>query len=252
MEINVIYNEDCIVGMQSIPSDCIDLIVTSPPYNIGIEYDSYNDKLDWDEYYNWCGDWMKEIHRILKPDGKLCLNHYLSFGKAERRLSPIMDLNTQAKDIGFKHHAIVLWMDEHRIKYTAWGSWLSASAPYINCPVEGILILYKNRWKKDKKGISTISKEEFIEACSGVWRIRPEMKEYTKANFPVELPKRCINLLTYKNDIVLDPFMGAGTTAIAAIETGRNYIGFEISSNYCKIAKRRINNIISQTKLEVQ
>ena len=250
---NKIYNLDCIEGMREIEDNSINLVVTSPPYNIGIDYDSYTDKIPFDEYYKWCKDWMSEIFRVLKPDGKFCLNHYISFGNSKERETPLMDLNYIAvNEIGFKHHALVLWMDTHRVKYTAWGSWLSASAPYINCPVEGILILYKDRWRRDEKGESTISKEEFIESCGGIWRIKPETKEITKANFPIELPARWINLLTYKGDLVLDPFMGGGTTALASAKTGRNYIGFDLSEKYCNIAEKRVKNYTEQHKLPLE
>jgi site-specific DNA-methyltransferase (adenine-specific) len=115
-----------------------------------------------------------------------------------------------------------------------------ASAPYVNSPLEGILILFKNHWHKDNKGISDITGKEFMQACSGVWKLQPEMNGLTKANFPVSLPMRCIKLLSYKGDIVLDPFSGSGTTAYAAKVTGRQYIGFELSENYWKIGNRRL------------
>lgn len=129
---------------------------------------------------------------------------------------------------------------------TAWGSWLSASSPYIRLPYEGILISYKNQWKKKDKGTSTITKDEFIEGVSGIWKIRPETHGYTKANFPVELPERCIKLFTYQEDCVIDMFMGSGSTAIAALKTGRDFIGCDISSNYCDIANKRIEDFMKE------
>jgi DNA modification methylase len=109
-----------------------------------------------------------------------------------------------------------------------------------NSPYEGILILYKDHWHKDNKGVSDIGGKEFMQSCSGVWKLQPEMKGLTKANFPVSLPMRCIKLLSYKGDIVLDPFSGSATTAYAAKVTGRQYIGFELSENYWKIGNRRL------------
>jgi site-specific DNA-methyltransferase (adenine-specific) len=133
-------------------------------------------------------------------------------------------------------------MDITLTKRTAWGSWLSASAPYINSPFEGVLILYKDRWKRDTKGVSTISKDEFIEACHGIWKIQPERNREPPAAFPVALPRRCINLLTYEGDIILDPFNGSGSSSVAAKETGRRYIGFELSPNYCEYANKRLTS----------
>lgn len=232
---------DCIATMQRWPSHSIDLMVTSPPYNVGIKYDIYNDKRPYQEYLDWCRRWLIEILRLLKDDGRFCLNHYLSCGSAKFRSSPLMDLNTIAQKVGFKHHGLAVWEDRTLPKRTAWGSWLSASAPYIYSPYEGILILYKNRWKKLQKGISTIEPEEFMEACSGVWKIQPvTRKTGHPADFPIKLPSRCIKLFSYENDIVLDPFAGSGTTCLAAKQLNRRYIGIELSPSYYQIAEERL------------
>lgn len=240
MEIDRIENRDCLAGMREMEENSVDLVVTSPPYNIGVKYDTYSDDLPWPEYYKWCSAWLEETFRVLKPDGRLCLNHYLSLGTAKERTAPLMVLNGLAHEVGFSHHAVAIWYDSHRVKCSAWGSWLSASAPYINSPAEGVLILYKDQWKKRRSGRSTIGRDEFLEAVSGIWKIRPEPRGLTKANFPVELPLRCVRLLSYEGDLVLDPFMGAGTTAVAAIRERRHFIGFEISPVYCAIANTRI------------
>ena len=165
---------DCLKVLPKIPSESIDLVVTSPPYNINIDYGVYKDNIDWDSYYNWCRKWLKELYRVLKKDGRLCLNHYLSMGQSGNRHAALMDLNWIAtREIGFKHHSVAIWTDNSLSSLTSWGSWLSAKAPYIKCPFEGILILYKQTWKKLKDGKSTIKPEEFIKACSGIWNIKP-------------------------------------------------------------------------------
>ena len=243
MELDKIYNVDCIKGMQMLPDDSVDLIVTSPPYNIGIDYDVYDDERPWDEYYAWCEQWLKECYRVLKKDGgRICLDHYLSLGTSKYRTSPISSLYSIMEKIGFKHHSIAVWTDITLAKRTAWGSYLSASAPYINAPFEGILIDYKENWKKAEKGVSTIEKEDFIKLTRGVWNIKTETRGLTKANFSVDLPTKAISLLSYEGDVVLDPFMGSGTTALAAKRLNRHYIGFEISKEYTEIAENRVKN----------
>jgi len=249
METNKIYNMDCLEGMKQLPDESVDLVVTSPPYNIGTDYNEYDDNKDWQEYYKWCENWLKEIFRVLKKDGRLCLNHYLSLGTSAFRTAPLMELNTIALKLGFNHHSVAIWTDRTLAKRTAWGSWMSASAPYINSPFEGVLILYKYSWKKLSKGESTIDKQSFIDGCRGIWNIATETKGLTKANFHLDLPKLCINLFSYSGDVILDPFIGSGTTAVASIETNRNFIGYEIDKGYYDIAVGRIQSAKSQTKL---
>jgi site-specific DNA-methyltransferase (adenine-specific) len=145
---------------------------------------------------------LKELFRVLKYDGRLCINHYLSLGNAKERTAPLMEINSIATKIGFKHHSVAVWQDITLAKRTAWGSWLSASAPYINSPFEGILIMYKSEWKKRVKGKDTIKREDFIKLTRGIWEIPTERKQLTKANFPILLPEKCINLLTFEGDLV--------------------------------------------------
>lgn len=241
LEINKIYNMDCLSGLKLIPSNSVDLIVTSPPYNIDIDYDIYKDYKPWSEYCDWIKEWIYECYRVLKPDGKICINHYINYHDKHANMSrfPLFDIYNIGKKIGLNPHKLIIWEDVTRRKFTAWGSWLSASAPFINTPYEGILIFYKYQWKKQCKGECTISKEDFMEGVSGVWKVGTCRGE-TKACFPERLPQMCIDLFTYVGDTVLDPFMGSGTTAVAAVKKGRNYIGFEISQEYCKIAEKRI------------
>jgi site-specific DNA-methyltransferase (adenine-specific) len=160
---------------------------------------------------------------------------------------PLMDFRNIMNDIGFNVHKLAIWDDRTMSKHTAWGSWMSASAPNIMTPYEGILIAYKKSWKKLHKGESTMTKEQFIEGVSGLWRLGTT-RSITKANFPEKLPDMCINLLSYKGDTVLDPFMGSGTTGVSAVKNDRNFMGFELSPNYCKIA----NDRIYEAKIEYQ
>jgi len=241
IEINKIYNEDCMITLQKIPDNFVDLIVTSPPYNINIDYDVYNDSMKWNDYLEWISTWMTECYRVLNPSGRICINHYINFMDNIDRVSrfPLMDIRTIQEDIGFNVHKLVVWNDITRKKQTAWGSWLSASAPYINTPFEGVLISYKEQWKKTYKGKSTINKEDFMEGVGGVWNMGT-VKGKTKACFPERLPEMCIRLLTYENDLIYDPFSGSGTSAKVAKDLNRKFIGSEISKEYCKISNERL------------
>lgn len=232
---------DCVDGLKLVDENSIDLIVTSPPYNCGIEYDSWDDNMPWTEYLGWCLSWLEECYRVLKPDGRICINVLLDIGNSTMgRFSPFNDFYTMMKYVGINHHGLALWNDNHRVKYTAWGSWLSPSAPYIYCPYEAIIIGYKDVWKKEKSGEATIHKGDFMEGCSGIWNLNTESNAKYVAAFPEKLPERCIELLTWKGDLVLDPFMGSGTTAVASVKAERNFIGFEISEKYCEIADNRL------------
>jgi site-specific DNA-methyltransferase (adenine-specific) len=255
-----IFIGDCRTILPLVDTSSVNLVITSPPYNLGIIYDSVEDKREWKDYYAWCRLWLSELFRVLKPDGRLCLNHYLSCGSGMggevtiSRSGPLMTLNCICEDIGFKHHGLAIWDDRTITKLSAWGSWLSSSAPYINSPFEGILILYKERWKRDTEGETVISKKEFMEACSGIWKLQPEHKDRSKhpAPFPISLPRRCIKLFSYKGDLVLDPFNGVGATTLAAKLEGRHYIGIDISPAYCNEAESKLNQSTIESWFEIE
>ena len=242
MEFNKIYNMDCRDGLKLVPDNSIDLIVTSPPYNLGIKYDSWNDEMPWEEYLEFCRDWLTECYRILKSDGRICIDHYFSCGRGGVNRFPLFDIKNIMESIGYKIVSIPVWMDETVTNKTAWGSWMSASAPYINCPIEGILIACKDHWKKDVSGESTISRDMFIEGTYGVWNLGTTTGQ-TIACFPEKLPEMCIQLLSYKDDVVLDPFSGSGTTCFVAKKLDRKFVGFEISKDYYDVSVARLNGV---------
>lgn len=243
-----IINDD-FLKTEIIKDDSIDLIITSPPYNVDIRYNSYDDRISYKKYLEFTELWLKKSFNLIKDDGRFCLNIPLDKNKGGQQ-SVYADIITIAKKIGWKYHSTVIWNEQNISRRTAWGSWLSASAPYVIAPVEMIAILYKRKWKKvSGSGKSDISKEEFLEWTNGVWNFPGESKKRIghPSPFPIELPKRCIKLLTYIDDIILDPFLGSGTTIIACIKTGRKGIGIEIDKNYCEIAKKRL---ISEKNIE--
>ena len=225
----------------NIPENSIDLIVTSPPYNVGIAYNSHDDTISYDDYLNWTKSWLIKALAILKDDGRMCLNIPLDKNKGGQQ-SVYADIAYLAKEVGWKYHSTIIWNEGNISRRTAWGSWLSASAPYVIAPVETILVLYKDSWKKNKKGISDITKEEFIEWTNGLWTFSGESKKKVghPAPFPLELPKRCIKLFSYVGDIVLDPFLGSGTTVIAAYRLRRKAVGVEIDRKYFELSISRI------------
>ena len=227
---------------QLIAPESIDLIITSPPYNLDIQYKSNNDKLPYDDYLLFTQQWLKRALDWLKNDGRMCLNIPLDKNK-DGVQSVGADITQIAKRVGYKYHSTIIWNEGNISKSTAWGSWLSASSPCVIAPVELILVLYKDSWKKTSgSGQSDIVKDEFISWTQGVWTFCGEKKSKIghPAPFPIELPKRCIKLFSFVGDTILDPFMGSGTTLVAAKQNNRNGIGIDIDQGYCNLAKNRV------------
>jgi site-specific DNA-methyltransferase (adenine-specific) len=235
-----IYNKD-ILKIDAINKNSIDLIVTSPPYNVDIKYEDYDDGIPYDEYLEFTGKWLTRCYSFAKDDGRLCLNIPLDKNKGGQQ-SVYADVITIAKRVGWKYHSTIIWNEQNISRRTAWGSWLSASAPFVIAPVEVIAVLYKKTWRKKRKGKSDIVRDEFVEWTNGVWNFSGESRNKIghPSPFPVELPKRCIKLFSFVGDIVLDPFLGSGTTLIACLETNRIGIGVEIDRNYCDLAVKRL------------
>ncbi len=249
-----IYNTDYLKTEQ-IKENSIDLIVTSPPYNVDIKYNSHDDTMSYDNYLLFTREWITKTYNLIKEDGRFCLNIPLDKNKGGQQ-SMCADITTIAKEVGFKYHSTIIWNEQNISRRTAWGSWLSASAPYVIAPVEVIVVFYKKSWKKtsgSKK--SDITKKEFMEYTNGVWNFSGESKKRVghPAPFPAGLPYRCIKLFTFIGDTVLDPFLGSGSTLLACLQTGRKGIGIDIDKIYCELAKNRllIEGQIDQLKLDV-
>ena len=267
MEINKIYNGDILEMFGKTPDNFIDLIVTSPPYNVGIDYSDWDDQKPMDEYFNWCKEWLQEAHRALKDDGRIALNipYEINRQKKGGRIFFVSEMWQIMKEIGYGFFGIVDLEEQspHRSKTTAWGSWMSPSSPYIYNPKECVILAYKNKHIKKVKGepqwtgvpteieqedgtfkkkvvYEEQDKKEFMELVFGQWNYFADTKSLTKATFSMDIPTKAIKILSYKNDIVLDPFAGSGTSLVAAEVLGRRWLGIELSPNYCEIAKTRV------------
>ncbi len=221
-----------------------DLIITSPPYNVDIKYNSHKDDLTYDEYLEFSEKWIYNCFKWSKPQGRFALNCPLDKNKGGQQ-SVGADLTTIAKKVGWKYHSTIIWNEGNISRRTAWGSWLSASAPFVIAPVELIIVFYKEQWKKTSgTRKSDISRDEFIEWTNAVWSFNGESKKRIghPAPFPRELPYRLIKLFSYVGDVIFDPFAGSGTTLIEAVNNNRIGVGLEIDPHYCEIAKKRIIN----------
>ena len=226
---------------QSVAPSTIDLIVTSPPYNVGMSYSATGDALTYEAYLQFTETWLRNCFLWAQDTGRICVNVPLDKNKFGKN-SVGADITHIAKQVGWCYQSTIVWNEQNISKRTAWGSWLSASAPYVIAPVELIIVLYKKAWKKAYRGESDITKEEFMQWTNGVWTFNGESAKRVQhpAPFPRELPKRCIKLFSFVGDTVLDPFAGSGTTLIEAIHHSRYAYGLEIDPAYIDLAKARI------------
>ncbi len=230
--------------MDELPDNSIHLMVTSPPYNVGKEYD---EALTLEGYREFLMRVWKEAYRVLVPGGRACVN-IANLGR-----KPYIPLHTfiieDMLEIGFLMRGEIIWNKASSSSpSTAWGSWLSAANPTLRDIHEYILIFSKETFarKRIPQRSSTISREEFLELTKSVWTFPAEQAKTVghPAPFPVELPYRFIQLYTYEGEVVLDPFMGSGQTAIAAVKTKRHYVGYDIDEGYVKLTEKRIREFL--------
>ena len=244
--LNTIIASSC-ENMKDIPNNSLHLMITSPPYNVSKEYD--ND-LSLNEYLNLLKNCFTETYRVLVDGGRACIN-IANIGR--KPYIPLSDYVSKIMiEIGFNMRGEIIWNKSAGAGIsTAWGSFQSASNPILRDVHEYILIFSKGNYKrerdKEEKELrkDNITKEEFIEWTKSVWTINTESAKRIghPAPFPEELPNRLIKLFSFTNDIVIDPFMGSGTTAIAAIKNNRNFVGYEINKEYINLANDRILNL---------
>jgi modification methylase len=225
--------------MKMIPDNSLHLMITSPPYNVSKEYD---EDMSLSEYLQFLKNVFTETHRILVDGGRACVN-VANLGR--KPYIPLSDYISKIMiEIGFYMRGEIIWHKGAGSGVSmAWGSWQSASNPVLRDTHEYILIFCKGSYKRDTENKeSTITRDQFMEWTKSVWMMNPESAKKVghPAPFPIELPFRLIQLYSFKNDIVLDPFMGSGSTAIAAITSERKYVGFECDETYIRLAEERL------------
>ena len=240
-QVNVIHNADS-RNMEHLPDESVHLMITSPPYNVGKEYD--ND-LSLTEYRELLAEVIAETYRTLVVGGRACIN-IANVGR-----TPYIPLHTLiikiAQECGFHMRGEIIWdKGASAGSSCAWGSWQSASNPVLRDVHEYILVFskgsFKRRVKDDGKGVNSIERYDFLEFTKSVWQFPAASARQANhpAPFPVELPRRLIQLYSFVGDLVLDPFMGSGTTAEAAVLADRRYVGYEIDSQYVQQARARL------------
>jgi site-specific DNA-methyltransferase (adenine-specific) len=273
--IGKVINGNCIEVMEGMTEGSVDLIVTSPPYGVGIDYDTHDDDVEFEEYKVFTKEWLTQAFRVIKDDGRIAVNipYEINRQKKGGRIFMVAEVWKIMQEIGFGFFGVVDLEENspHRSKTTAWGSWMSPSSPYIYNPKECIILAYKKNHIKKVKGtpewvgVETMienedgttrkkmvytedQKKDFMELVFGQWDYFADTKSLTKATFSMDIPTKAIKILTYKNDIVLDPFAGSGTSLVAAEVLDRNWIGIELSENYTEVARKRVQSFIDKKK----
>jgi len=235
-------------NMKELPDNSVQLMITSPPYNVSKEYDA---DLSLQEYLQMLENSFAETYRVLVNGGRACIN-IANLGR--KPYIPLSDYISKLMiRIGFNMRGEIIWNKAASASpSTAWGSWQSAANPILRDVHEYILVFSKGDYKRERKQkVNTITRDQFMEYTKSIWNMNAESAKRVghPAPFPVEMPFRLIQLYSFKEDIVLDPFIGSGTTAIAALKSERYFVGYDISGEYIALAEKRIAPFKKQTAL---
>ena len=222
-------------AMTQLPDRSVHLMVTSPPYNVGKQYDA---DLAMPDYIAFIKSVLSETYRVLAPGGRACVN------VSDLGRKPYLPLHAyiiqSAEEIGYTMRGTIIWEKGNSGLGCAWGSWLSASDPVLRDTREFVLVFQREGARL--RGESTMTAQEFTEWTKSTWHIQAESAKRIghPAPFPVELPRRLINLYSFKGDVVLDPFCGSGTTGVAALRSGRRFVGYDTDPTYIELARQRM------------
>lgn len=258
--LNSIICDDVLAGLKRIPDDYVHLIVTSPPYNLRINYDGYKDNLPHAKYLDWMKQVWAECKRVLVHGGRLCINIATTTNKDEDIIDKVhalhVDFIVQLRELGYIYRGDVVWCKQNaattRTTSAPWGSYMLPSCPHIRRNTEYVLFASKGDIKLEgDPRMSDLTKDEFHAYTLSEWRFSPETRDKRHpVPFPSELAKRCIKLFSYVGNTVLDPFVGSGTTATTAHSLGRQYIGIDQSKKYCKIAVQHLQLADQELRLK--
>lgn len=248
---NQIICDDVLKGLSELSESSVHLIVTSPPFNVGIDYKKHNDTMPHKDYLSWMYKVWEACYRVLVPGGRICINIDATMNLEENgepeRVHPLhVDFTNQLRDIGYIYRAEICWTKQNAPgKDTAWGSYCLCSNPHIRRNSEYIIVASKDSLKLDGDHMKCdLTKEEFHEWTLSEWKMTPETKQKGHpVPYPRELVKRCVKLFSYVGNVVLDPFNGSGTTTTTAYELGREYIGIDNCEDYCRIARKSAKDI---------
>ena len=241
---------DCLEILPALPDNSVDLVVTSPPYNVGIVYGNKSrddDKKSIEEYKRFADSIMSALFGVIVAGGRMCFE----IGGSGRNFPSSWIWQDAAYQAGFGLFSEI-GIQHRKTNPCAWGSWMKSDNVYTIPCFHMLYVFYKETATK-RNGNTTIDKREFIDWTRGYWKInysKGKVKEHP-ATFPVELPLRCIKLFGHDNDVVFDPFFGSGTTGVACVQTGRNFIGIEIEEKYFNIAEKRIAEAQLQIRMEI-
>jgi DNA modification methylase len=258
--------------LHAMPNECVHLAITSPPYNVGLQYDSHNDKMPYEEYLKWLTSFWSELYRVLVPGGRFALNVAPTSIKDFRPIH--YDMTRDLVRLGFIMRTEILWYKQTMRRRTAWGSWKSPRNPHMVPSWEYVLVFSKGTWTLEgDKADADITGEEFIKYSDAFWAIQPETRgrqPFLKslypprrgrkapeakenghpAPFPEEMIYRLIKFYSYRGNVILDPFGGTGTVAVVAARTRRHYVHLDLSAKYCSIAAERVTAEVKQMRLD--